>query len=215
MGLGRMKLPSLGLYVCKVISAITEGSFAMIKATFALAIAAVLIGGTARATTYYYDTSASPGLGGTPPIGSWASGVNAEWTTDPTGSTVPTTASWGTGTFNDAVFDGTAAAITITASPGVFANSITVNQNGYSFTGGLLTLENQAKIVVASGKTVSMGSTMAGTAGYNISGGGTFNITGATGTITGPVSVTGGSTLELVSSGAIGGTAAGRRRRHA
>ena len=50
---------------------------------------------------------------------------------------------------------------------------------------------------------------MAGTAGYNVSGGGTFNITTTSGTITGPVSVTGGSVLELVSSGAIGGTGAG------
>ena len=127
-----------------------------------------------------------PGLGGTPPIGTWASGVNAEWTTDRMVGR-PNDGFRATGTFNNAIFDGTAAALSIT-SGGVFANSITVNQNGYSFASGTLTLQNQAKIVVAFGKSVNFGSTMAGTAGYNVSGGGTFNITTTSGTITGPVS---------------------------
>jgi fibronectin-binding autotransporter adhesin len=169
-----------------------------------LAMAVLLLARTAGATTYYYDTSSSPGLGGTPPIGTWASATNAEWTIDPTGSVNPTTASWATGTFNDAVFDGTAAALSIT-SGGVFANSMTVNQNGYSFASGTLTLQNQANIIVASGKTTTFASILAGTVGYNVSGGGTLNLTTATNTNTGAVSVTGGSVLEIASSAQIGG----------
>lgn len=165
---------------------------------------------SASATTYYYDISSSPGLGGAVPIGTWASGVNAQWTTDPTGSVAPTTASWATGTNNDAVFDGTpsTAAFAITAG-GVFAKSMSVNVNGYSFTSGSLTLQSASNIIVAPSVSTTFGSILAGTNGYKVSGGGTITLSNVSNSNTGAVSVTGGSTLVITTSGRIGGTTVG------
>src|SRR6266478_638126 len=64
-------------------------------------------------------------------------------------------------------------------------------------------------VTAATATFSSTGPTLLGTIGCSVAGGGTAIFNSTASTITGAVSISGGSTLELASSGCIGGTGVG------
>ena len=77
----------------------------------------------------------------------------------------------------------------------------------YTLSGSTLTLGGPATISVAPGLT-TVSSELSGTSGYSVSGGGILFLNGPTAnTITGPVSVTDGSTLALINNALVTGGA--------
>ncbi|MBX3435511.1 MAG: autotransporter-associated beta strand repeat-containing protein [Pirellulales bacterium] len=180
-----------------------------------LSVAVVLgCAGQAAAAVWYYDTSADPGLGGSPAPGNWASGAGgAMWSTDPTGSTAPVVTAWNLAADNDAIFDGTPATVNI-SSGGVTVGGIDFRATGYTLgvaaAPAAITFVSSTRnaINVVSG-TATVNNPFVGSTGYQKTGAGTLILTATTGhTITGPVSITGG-TLQLAGSGSIGGTGVG------
>jgi fibronectin-binding autotransporter adhesin len=128
---------------------------------------------TATASSLEWKGSTT-GLGG---------GTNQTWDTD-------TTANWWDGaslvkwpapggTDDDAVFGGTAGTITITTAT---ANDITFNTNGYTLSGGTLTLNGTTPtITVGGGSGASISSTINGSSGLVKAGGGGLTLSGANG----------------------------------
>src|SRR6266850_132228 len=160
----------------------------------------------AHAATQYWDTDGSTagdslvtgaGLGGN---GNWSTAVNNWW--DGSSGTL---AGWTEG--NNAVFWGTPGTVTL-SGPRTVGNMAFQSPN-YSVTASTLTLTGSGNISVASGMSAtfnSAGPTLLGTTGYQISGGGTTIFNSTASTITGPVLITGNSTLEPASSACVGGT---------
>jgi fibronectin-binding autotransporter adhesin len=180
-----------------------------LKTGLFLLVLASLSLNSVRAAVYYYDTSVNCGLGGATPIGTWASGTIAQWTTDTAGCTTPTTASWATGTANEAVFDGTAATINVT-SGGVYAKNVTFKVTGYTIgSAGALTFNTAGggTITVTTG-TATISNILHGTPS-KVTGAGTLLLSNTGNDNTGAITVDGGSTLRLASSGCIGSVAAG------
>ena len=167
--------------------------------------------GSAAAGTLYWDTDGSAtgnstvtgaGLGG---AGNWSTAVANWWD----GSSITNTV-WTEG--SDAIFWGTAGAVTL-SGPRTVGN-MTFNTTGYSVTASTLTFSGAGKgvISVPSGGTATFtgtGPTLIGSIGCSVVGGGTAIFNSTASTLTGAVSISGGSTLELASSGCIGGTGAG------
>ena len=188
----------------------------MKKALLAFAVV-VTLAGRASAAVWYYDISSSPGLGGTPAPGNWASGAGGlMWTMDPTGSTAPVATSWSVAANNDAIFDGIPAAIPIT-SGGVVVGSLEFRVDGYSLNAAAVPGEvnfvsstRNTVNVVNAGHTATINSPFQGATGYTKTGAGTLVLTNATANnnITGAIRISGG-VLELTAQGAIGATSAG------
>jgi fibronectin-binding autotransporter adhesin len=196
-------------------------SSALMVAALGLCVCAVSAV-SVHATVYYYDANgATAGVGGTPAPGSWASGAGgAMWTTDPAGvSPAPSAVSWSVANGNEAVFSGTPATIGVN-SGGVNPSSLKFTVSGYTINvaaspgqlqlvtkvGGALppgTIE-----VTTSGHTATISALLAGTIGYKKTGAGTLRLTNGANTITGPVSISGG-TLRMSDYTVIGGTSAG------
>jgi fibronectin-binding autotransporter adhesin len=99
----------------------------------------------------------------------------------------------------DAAIFGATGIGAISVSPGVSANKITFNNNGYSLVGGPLTLVGP-EIATASGTDTTISSVLQGSAGLTKSGAGTLRLTG-TNSYTGTTLMTGGSLLASNSSG--------------
>ena len=97
---------------------------------------------------------------------------------------------------------------TVTVSGTQTAGGVSFEEGTVLITAGTLSLTGTGTYNVASGLVGTVGSTVTGTIGYAKTGTGRVALTSTASTITGPVSVTGGI-LEIISSGAIGGTGVG------
>jgi fibronectin-binding autotransporter adhesin len=100
------------------------------------------------------------------------------------------------GSNNGATFAGSDGTWTITISGTQYCDSIYVSNNGYTFTGGTaINFGSKKGIYIASGKSATFGTPIAGSGGICLTGGGTL-ITGAAHTYTGATTITSG-TLQL------------------
>jgi len=120
--------------------------------------------------------------------GNWSAGANWTGGSAPTGTT-------GVAYFTNAITAGRT--VTVDASPWTingltFANTAA---NGFTLANG--TLESLATIVVNSSSAATVGSTISGSTGLTLSGGGMLTLSSGTNTITGQLTVSGGSALHL------------------
>lgn len=163
-----------------------------------------------RAADLYWDSDAAAvgnsaitgaGLGG---AGTWDAATTNWWD-----GVAGADNSWSAGSV--AVFKGTAGLVTLGAAQS--AAGLTFNTDGYELTNtaNALTLTGTPVVSVGPGITATMSGKLAGTAGMSVSGGGLFALKPATNvnSMTGAVSISGGSTLQLSRGGDIGGTGAG------
>lgn len=103
-----------------------------------------------------------------------------------------------------AIFWGAAGFVTLPSDR--TASSLAFKTSGYTVTGSTLNLSGPATISVDTGVIADVGSILAGTNGYSVNGGGILNLNGlSANTITGAVSVSGGSTLAVTGSSRFGG----------
>lgn len=171
----------------------------------------------ARAVDRYWDVNGTGiGNGGT---GTWNT-TSAFWSPNNDGVSGPYSA-WNNAALYDAFFGGTAG--TVTLSGAITAHNLTFQTNGYSLTGGSLTLGGTSPTIEVTAGTTTIASPITSTGawvkagagaltlnGSNTFGGG-FDITGGTLTLnaansfTGNINVTGGN----LSIGAIGNAALG------
>jgi autotransporter-associated beta strand protein len=165
-----------------------------------VALLACVMASAANAQVYTWDGNGSTAPNPTGGSGTWDT-TTANWWT---GSNV----TWPTaGTNNDAVFANTAGTVTI--SGGVTANDLTFSTNGYTVTGGTLTLNGSTPTLNSVG-TATINSAVLGTAGLTKSGAGLVTISGpafGANTLSGAVVVASG-TLQLNGGG--NGAASGR-----
>jgi fibronectin-binding autotransporter adhesin len=94
------------------------------------------------------------------------------------------------GTDNDASFAGTAGTVTI--SGGVTVNDLSFQTDGYTVTGGTMTLNGTTPTIGVTTGTATIGSTMTGSAGMAKTGSGSLVIT-TNATFTGTATIAGGS----------------------
>jgi len=108
-----------------------------------------------------------------------ATGTSNTWDTTTTNWTGAATTWPATSTLNDnAVFAGTVGAVTIAAG-GVTANELTFNSDGYTLSGGALTLDGTTPtITTADATAATVSSVISGTAGLTKAGLGNFTLSG-------------------------------------
>jgi autotransporter-associated beta strand protein len=112
---------------------------------------------------------------------------------------------WNNAALDDAVFGATAGTVTLAAP--ITAHNLTFDATGYVVTGNTLTLGGASPAVsVVAGGTATIGSTLAGTAGLEKTGGGTLTLSGAS-TYTGATTVSSG-TLQAGATNAFAQTSA-------
>lgn len=129
--------------------------------------------------------------------GTWDTNIVANWWDGLGNVTWPAAG----GTDDDAIFEGAAGLVTIDAA-GVTANDLVFNVDGYSLSGGSLTLNGGAPSITTTTGTATIHSVIAGTAGLTKSGNGTLVLNG-TNTYTGTTTISGG-TLQAGDGGATG-----------
>jgi autotransporter-associated beta strand protein len=190
----------------------------MKKALLALAFVA-LLASQAPAANFWYDISATAGLGGSPAPGNWASGAGGAMWSSTAAGTDPSIRAWNTtGGGNAAIFAGTPANVPVT-SGGVFVNAMTFEVDGYSVSPGAGASPAEINFVSSSANTVTvvnandtatMNSPFQGATGYTKAGPGRLVLTNtsANNNITGTININNGI-LEVTAAGAIGGTSAG------
>ena len=126
-----------------------------------------------------------------------------------------TTLNWGAGTggpydqvwasASDAHFEGTAGAVTVDASGIASVNSITFDVDGYTLSGGPITMTGAGGNVTTGAGSDTISSVIAGSVGLTKAGAGTLTLTGAN-TYTGGTTLTAG-TLKLQNATALGDAA--------
>jgi fibronectin-binding autotransporter adhesin len=157
------------------------------------------------AAPFYWDADATAtgnnattggNLGGS---GDWDNLATANWWDGVSGSD----SQWDDSAGSGAIFWGPDGSVTL-STPRT-ATSLAFKSN-YVVTGSTLNLGAPAMISVDPSISTDIGSVLAGTNGYSVSGGGTLVLNGiAANTVTGPLSVSGGSTLAVTASDRIGG----------
>src|SRR5262245_31316612 len=177
----------------------------MKKILLALTIVA-LLALPASAANFFWDSdqtaagnNATTGdnLGGT---GDWDNLTSPNWWDGTSGADT----TWDDTANSGAIFFGLPGTVTL-ATPRTAA-SLNFKSSGYVITGSTLNLGAPATITVDPTMSADIASILAGTNGYSVVGGGTLNLTGTVAnTITGAVSVTGGSTLQIAAANRIGG----------
>jgi fibronectin-binding autotransporter adhesin len=171
----------------------------------------------ARAADRYWDVNGtSLGSGGT---GTWNT-TSAFWSPNNDGVSGPYSA-WNNAALDDAFFGGTAG--TVTLGGAITAHNLTFQTNGYSLTGGSLTLGGTTPTLSVTTGTTTIDSPITSTSGLTKAGAGTLTLNGsnsfggdltisggalglnAANSFTGNINVTGGN----LSIGAIGDAALG------
>ncbi|WP_442481890.1 beta strand repeat-containing protein [Aeoliella sp. SH292] len=193
-----------------------------LRLTLAALVSLTLSIAPTRAADLYWDADLTAagndtfgsGLGG---AGTWDTSSTAFWNPSSPGSNV----AWTNG--NQALFAGTPGEVLI---PSVATgqtriertvSGLTFNADGFVVTGGTTGVIGGINLGASAGNLVSTSGTgtiaarLAGTGGFNVSGGGVIRLAPATNVniTSGPVSITGGSTLDLSRSGDIGSTGVG------
>ncbi|MBN1577895.1 MAG: DUF2341 domain-containing protein, partial [Chitinispirillaceae bacterium] len=141
------------------------------------------------ANDYTWDTSSTAGI--QKGAGTW--GTNNYWTVSSGDGT--SLVAW-PGVGYSATFAGDDNARTITVSTTRNVDSITISNSGYTFSGGTsINFGTKKGIYIASGKSATFATPIAGSGGICLTGGGTL-ITSANNTYTGPTTITAG-TLQL------------------
>ncbi len=157
--------------------------------SLAIASSVMLCVSSASAQTdYFWDQNgATAGTGGT---GAWNTSDNFWRSVSATGTLGP----WvnaGAAPFNTATFGGTAG--TVTLGTGITAGGLTFTTGGYTITGNTLTLAGtSAPIINATTGTTTITSIIAGTDGFQKSGGGTLVLNTAS-TFSGGVNIAAGT----------------------
>ncbi len=156
--------------------------------TVLLLIGVIGVAATATAQSpQYWDPTASGGavLGGS---GTWST---SEWWNGSSDTT------WSNG--NDAYFAGTAGTVTIPATPTPVANNLYFNTNGYTVSGGALSLSG-GTITVPTGDIATIASLVNLQNNYSVVGGGTLTLigqAGAPGTGTSTLSLTNTTSMNI------------------
>ncbi len=126
----------------------------------------------------------------------WNQDANGNWSdvTKWTGGSAPT-GTTGVAYFTNAITAGRT--VTVDASPWVIGGLTFANTaaNGFTLANG--TLESLESIVVNSSSAATVASSISGTTGLALSGGGVLTLSSGTNTFTGPLTVSGGSMLHL------------------
>jgi autotransporter-associated beta strand protein len=144
------------------------------------ASAAMLLGQYAKATTDIWSNGAKDGLWDTG--ANWGNGASPITTDDVT---------FTVGNYNN-----------ILLGSGEVANSLTFNDSSYYLTGGSLTL-GTGNITVNTPFIDTISSTLNGSSGLSLAGGGTLNLLNTSNGFTGTVTIT-GSTLNIAGDGSLG-----------
>ncbi len=159
-----------------------------------------------NAAIFYWDgtdTTADPDGGG----GTWNT-TNTNWDN---ATAAGLSVVWGNATSSDAVFGGAAGPSTITVGT-VTANDMSFDTDGYTLTGGTITLNrpggsDNPNITVAAGVTTTIASALAGSRAITKDGAGKLILSGAN-SFTGTVNVSLG-VLNIRSNTALGGAGSG------
>jgi autotransporter-associated beta strand protein len=184
-----------GVLTLATVTGLNNASTAYVRVTFTGATAA---SGNNRLDNFQFNASTY-----TPPSATYTwtgTGSGGSWTNGQQGSFNTTYANSSTGS---AVFAGTGEAVTVAAG-GVETGSMSFQSNGFSLTGGTVTM-GQGTITVDAATTASVLSVVAGTAGITKAGPGTLLLDAAN-TVTGNVTVSAG-TLEINSDSDLGDSA--------
>jgi fibronectin-binding autotransporter adhesin len=157
---------------------------------------------SAHATNRYWDINGSTaGQGGT---GTWNT-TSPFWSPLADGTTGPFGA-WSNAALDDAYFAGTAG--TVTLGVPITAHSLNFQANGYTITGGTLTLAGSSPTIGYTGaNATTINSVLAGSNGLTINGGSTNGgiILGGSNTLTGGIAVNGGAHLTVTGSNGLNG----------
>ncbi|MBA4019772.1 MAG: hypothetical protein C0483_21615 [Pirellula sp.] len=171
-------------------------------------VAHLLAGLPVDAATYYWDADGV--ASGNAPNGTGLGGSGIWNLTDAHWWDGTTLQLWPNALTDTALFtrpttlDGLPVSSIVTLSSGVKAQSLAFLRSGYTLTGGDLTLGGLAPGVdVSIGETVTLESLLQGSAGFNVSGGGTVRLVNAANTYSGQTIVNNG-TLAISQSGALG-----------
>jgi autotransporter-associated beta strand protein len=184
-----------GVLTLPTVTGLNNASTAYVRVTFTGATAAA---GNNRLDNFQFNASTY-----TPPSATYTwtgTGAGGSWTNGQQGSFNTVYANSATGS---AVFAGTGEAVTVAAG-GVQTGSMAFQSNGFSLTGGTVTM-GQGTITVDAATTASVLSVVAGTAGITKAGPGTLLLDAAN-TFTGNVTVSAG-TLEINSDSDLGDSA--------
>ncbi|MBV2144988.1 autotransporter-associated beta strand repeat-containing protein [Falsochrobactrum sp. TDYN1] len=158
-------------------------------------LAGLMLYPAAAADQYWDANQTSPGSGGT---GTWNL-TSSFWSPNADGVSGPYTA-WNNAGLDIAIFGGTAGTVTL-GSP-ITANGLAFNTNGYTLSGGTLTLGGVMPTVTVSTGTSTINSVIAGTSGLTKAGGGILALNGIN-TFTGGINLDAG-TLNVGSDAALG-----------
>lgn len=179
------------------------------RSLFGISALLALVGTTGpklNAATVYWDINdGTAGAGGTTPSGTWTTtGAGKNWGNS-TGTAKGVAWLDGDTAYFSAGTDATGS-YTVTISSSVSAAGIFFEDGTVTVTGGTLTLTG-AGVDVASGKTATISSTLAGTVGLTKTSAGTLILSGTANTYTGATTVSGGI-LQLNASNQIADTSA-------
>lgn len=182
------------------------------RAAVAAAIVATLVGTaptTALAADFYWDPDGTAagnnvdgtGLGGS---GTWDT-TSALWWNTTSDVLWPNTAA------DRAIFTSPFSVVptasTVTVNTGIIANQLRFLRSGYALTGGDITLSGTTPGLFANfAESATIGSQILGTAGLEMTGGGSIRLTNATNAYTGTTTISNGS-LIISNNGALGADA--------
>ncbi len=171
-------------------------SISLARLSSSLAIAATMaLAGSARATVLDWDPAGNQSNSGGP--GTWDL-TSSIWHN----GVALADQLWVNANLDTARFGGTGG--TVTLGTGITAGGLNFNVDGMTVTGNTLTLGGATPAInVLGGATATISSTLAGTAGAVVTGGGTLVLTQAN-TISGPWDITATSTVQANNLGALG-----------
>ncbi|MBB6425784.1 autotransporter-associated beta strand repeat-containing protein, partial [Sphingopyxis sp. JAI128] len=147
---------------------------------------------------YWDPNKTSVGTGGSD---SWDI-TNSIWSSSSDGVSGPYGA-WDNAALDNAIFAGTAG--TVTLSGPITVHNLTFQTNGYSLTGGSLTLGGTAPIISVTTGTTTIGTSITSAGGWTKAGGGNLTLNGAN-SFGGGIDITGGGWLSLNAANSFTGT---------